>query len=131
MILVDTSVWIEFFAGRISLREAETKVMDFVTCPPVVQEILQGFSGRSSCAMFEDRLLAFPCLSESVPLNLYVKAAAIYREGRTRGYTIRSTIDCLIAAIAIEHGVPVWHRDRDFTAIARYTPLRAVSRYVS
>ena len=131
MILVDTSVWIEFFAGRTSLSEVETKVMDFVTCPPVVQEVLQGFSDRSSYAMFEDRFLTFPCLSEPVALDLYVKAAAIYREGRSRGYTIRSAIDCLIAAIAIEHGVPVWHRDRDFTAIARYTSLRAVSRYVS
>jgi predicted nucleic acid-binding protein len=131
VILVDTSVWIEFFAGRTLLPEVETKVLDFVTCPPVVQEVLQGFSDRSSYAIFEDRFLAFTCLSESVSLDLYVKAAAIYREGRSRGYTIRSAIDCLIAAIAIEHSVPVWHRDRDFTAIARYTPLRAMSRYVS
>jgi predicted nucleic acid-binding protein len=131
VILVDTSVWIEFFAGRTLLPEAETKVLDFVTCPPVVQEVLQGFSDRSSYAMFEDRLLAFPCLSEPVALDLYVKAAAIYREGRSRGYTIRSAIDCLIAAIAIEQGVPVWHRDRDFTSIARYTSLRAMSRYIS
>jgi len=131
VILVDTSVWIEFFAARASLADAETKVMDFVTCPPVVQEVLQGFSDYSSYAMLEDRLLAFPCLSESVPLDLYLKAAAIYREGRSRGYTIRSAIDCLIAAIAIEHSVPVWHRDRDFSTIARYTSLRAMSRYIS
>jgi predicted nucleic acid-binding protein len=64
-------------------------------------------------------------------LDLYLKAAAIYREGRSRGYTIRSAIDCLIAAIAIEHSVPVWHRDRDFSTIARYTSLRAMSRYIS
>jgi hypothetical protein len=92
---------------------------------------LQGFTDLSSYTSFEDRLLTFPCLSEPVPLELYVKAAAIYREGRRRGYTIRSAIDCLVAAIAIEHGVPVWHRDRDFSAIARYTPLRAVARYLS
>jgi predicted nucleic acid-binding protein len=57
VILLDTSVWIEFLAGRIILPEAETKVMDFVTCPPVVQEVLQGFSDRSSYAIFEDWLL--------------------------------------------------------------------------
>jgi predicted nucleic acid-binding protein len=96
-----------------------------------VQEILQGFTDQSSYTSFEDRLLAFPCLSEPVPLELYVKAAAIYREGRRKGYTIRSAVDCLVAAIAIEHGVPVWHRDRGFSAIARYTPLRAVARYLS
>ena len=131
MILVDTSVWIDFLARRARSNKAKTKITDFATCPPVVQEILQGFTDQSSYTSFEDRLLAFPCLSEPVPLELYVKAAAIYREGRRRGYTIRSAVDCLVAAIAIEHGVPVWHRDRDFSAIARYTPLRAVARYLS
>jgi len=131
MILVDTSVWIDFLSLRARPLKTEAKITEFVTCPPVVQEILQGFTDQTSYASFEDRLLAFPCLSEPVPLDLYVKAAAIYREGRRKGYTIRSAVDCLVAAIAIEHAVPVWHRDRDFTAIARYTPLRAVVRYLS
>jgi len=131
VILVDTSVWIELLGDRGLIRQVEPKLADFVTCPPVVQEILQGFSDRSSLQVFEERLLAFPCLSEPVPLDLYGKAAAIYREGRRRGYTIRSGVDCLIAAIAIEHNVPVWHRDRDFSTIGRYTTLRAVTRFVS
>lgn len=130
MILVDTSVWIELLGDIGLIRQVEPKLADFVTCPPVVQEILQGFSDRSSYQIFEERLLAFPCLSEPVPLDLYVKAAAIYRDGRRRGFTIRSSTDCLVAAIAIEHGVPVWHRDRDFTTIARYTTLRAVTHFV-
>jgi predicted nucleic acid-binding protein len=131
VILVDTSVWIELLGDSSLIRQVEPKLADFVTCPPVVQEILQGFSDRASYQVFEERLLAFPCLSEPVPLDLYVKAAAIYREGRSRGYTIRSAVDCLVAAIAIEHSVPVWHRDRDFRTIARYTTLRAVTRFVS
>ncbi len=131
MILVDTSVWIDFLTRRAQPPAVEAKITDLVTCPPVVQEILQGFTDQTSYTSFEDRLLEFPCLSEPVPLELYMKAAAIYREGRRKGYTIRSAVDCLVAAIAIEHGVPVWHRDRDFTAIARYTSLRAVTRYVS
>jgi predicted nucleic acid-binding protein len=52
----------------------------------------------------------------------------IYHQGRSRGYTIRSSTDCLIAAIALENKVPVWHRDRDVATIARYTPLRAVTQ---
>jgi predicted nucleic acid-binding protein len=130
VILVDTSVWIDFLTNRAPIRKVEAKLTDFVTCPPVVQEVLQGFSDRSSYSAFEDRLLAFRCLSDPVSLDLYVKAAAIYREGRRKGYTIRSGVDCLIAAIAIEHGVAVWHRDRDFSAIGRYTPLRAVAKYL-
>ncbi len=131
MILVDTSVWIEFLIDPARIPDGEASVEDFATCAPVVQEILQGISDRSSYRDFEDRLLAFPCLSEPVTLDLYVKAAAIYRDGRRKGYTIRSAIDCLVAAIAIEHNVPVWHRDRDFSTIARYTTLRAVTRFVS
>jgi predicted nucleic acid-binding protein len=130
VILVDTSVWIEFLAERSRIRNVAAKLTDFVTCPPVVQEVLQGFSDRLSYSAFEDRLLAFPRLSEPVSLDLYVKAAAIDHEGRRKGYTIRSGVDCLVAAIAIEHGVPVWHRDRDFTTIARYTSLRAVAQYL-
>jgi predicted nucleic acid-binding protein len=131
VILVDTSVWIEFLIDPARVPDGEANVNDFATCAPVVQEILQGFSDRSSYQVFEDQLLAFPCLSEPVPLDLYVKAAAIYRDGRRKGYTIRSATDCLVAAIAIEHNIPVWHRDRDFSTIARYTPLRAVTRFVS
>ena len=81
--------------------------------------------------LFRERLLAIPCLSDPLPLALFLEGASIYRSGRRRGYTIRSTVDCLIAAIAIDNDVPVWHRDRDFTTIARYTRLRAVGKYVT
>ena len=69
---------------------------------------------------------AIPVLSDPVPLDMFVCAAEIYRQGRRPGITIRSSADCLIAAIAIDHGIPVWHRDRDFSAIARYTGLETV-----
>jgi len=52
-------------------------------------------------------------LEDPVPAEAFVEAAEIYRSGRRRGYAIRSTVDCLIAAIAIRHGVPFWHKDRD------------------
>jgi hypothetical protein len=70
--------------------------------------------------------LALPVLSDSLPRSVFVAAAEIYRLGHRKGYTIRSSTDCLIAAVAIENGVPVWHQDRDFAAIARYTALEIV-----
>ena len=63
-----------------------------------------------------------------MPAEAFLEAAEIYRSGRRRGYAIRSTVDCLIAAIAIRNSVPVWHKDRDYSLIARYTPLRAVTQ---
>jgi predicted nucleic acid-binding protein len=76
-------------------------------------------------------LLNIPAIADPMPLEIFLQAAEIHREGRRRGYTIRSTTDCLIAAIAIEHGATVWHKDRDFTVIARYTPLRVRSEYLN
>jgi predicted nucleic acid-binding protein len=92
----------------------------------VVQEVLQGLRPGPESDAFRESFLAIPVLSDPIPLALFLSAADIYRQGRRRGLTIRSSVDCLIAAIAIENRVPVWHRDRDFTAIARYTALETV-----
>jgi len=122
MILVDTSIWIELLNGRTKLRSVDD-LNHFVTCGPIVQEVLQGLrSGRDSDA-FRVAFLAVNRMSDPLPLNLFLEAGELYRDGRSRGYTIRSSTDCLIAAIAIENRVPIWHCDRDFTNIARFTRL--------
>jgi predicted nucleic acid-binding protein len=126
MILVDTSIWIELLAAKPRNAVREEDLLRFVTCGPVVQEVLQGLRPGLQSDAFRTAFLAIPVLCDPLPLRLYVSAAEIYRLGRRRGITIRSSADCLIAAIAIDHGVPVWHRDRDFSAIARYTGLEAV-----
>jgi len=72
---------------------------------------------------FREAFLAIPRVSDPLSIGTYLQAADIYRQGRRKGFTIRSSTDCLIAAIAIENRVPLWHRDRDFAAIAKYTGL--------
>jgi predicted nucleic acid-binding protein len=126
MILVDTSVWIELIAGRKGVSATEEHLSNFVTCGPVVQEILQGLRPGLASEAFREAFLAIPVLSDPIPLTLYLEAAEIYRQGRRKGLTIRSSVDCLIAAIAIRNAVPVWHRDRDFEALARFTSLETV-----
>ena len=54
----------------------------------------------------------------------YDDAAALYRRCRRQGATIRSLLDCLVAAVAIRNGVPVLYNDRDFDALARHTDLQ-------
>lgn len=127
MTLVDTSVWIELLTGR-AYSLTPDELSQLVTCGPIVQEVLQGLRPGRDSAAFQESFLALPCLSDPVPLDLFLDAAEIYREGRRKGHTIRSTADCLIAAIAIENAIPIWHRDRDFDAIAKYTPLRISPR---
>jgi predicted nucleic acid-binding protein len=102
--------------------------LGFATAGPIIQEVLQGVRADHKRAWFKQLFLAVPRLSDPVPLSIFLEAAEIYAQGRRQGYTIRSSTDCLIAAIAIENGVPVWHRDRDFSSIARFTPLRAYRR---
>lgn len=126
MILVDTSIWIDLLAPVPRHRIRQDAVLRFVTCGPVVQEVLQGLRPSPQAAAFRNALLALRILSDPTPLSLYIAAADIYSQGRQRGITLRSSVDCLIAAIAIENGVPVLHKDRDFDAIARYTTLKVV-----
>jgi predicted nucleic acid-binding protein len=131
MILPDTSWWIDLLRSAAHLDEARRNLRQFVTCGPVLQEVLQGWREDSETADLREALLNVPAVADPMPLEIFLQAAEIYREGRRRGYAIRSTTDCLIAAIAIEHGATVWHKDRDFTVIARYTPLRVRSEYLN
>ena len=132
MILIDSSLWIDLFIDSTRFPGAGTRIGEFAVCGPIVQEVLQGLDSRKPpAAGLRDAFLALPRLCDPLPLELFLEAAQIFLDGRRRGYTIRSGVDCLIAAIAIHSDVDVWHRDRDFTTIARYTRLRAVGKYVT
>ena len=122
MILVDTSVWIELL--RQTIRVDQDSFLEFVTCEPVLQEVLQGVARDALHNQFQDALLALPRLDDPLPVEAFLQAAEIYRTARRKGYTVRSGVDCLIAAIALRHDVAVWNRNRDFETIARFTSLR-------
>ena len=90
-----------------------------MTCGPIIQEVLQGLRPGSATERLQARFLALPCLADPVPLSLFLEAAAIYREGRSRGRTIRSSTDCFDRS---HH-----HRQQlfgvSFVAIERHTKL--------
>jgi predicted nucleic acid-binding protein len=125
MILVDTSVWIEVFRRtRPFDLEAVVELGEVVTCLPVVQEVLQGFGEERAFRAARDAMLAIPCIESPIRDTVFLEAAALYRSARRAGLTIRSSVDCLIAACALRHDVEVMHRDRDFAAIAQIAALR-------
>jgi hypothetical protein len=99
------------------------QLFSLVTCGPIIQEVFQGIRETPSSDTLRAEFLAIPCLSDPIPASVFLEAADINRMGRQKGYTIRSATDCLIAAIAIRHNAAVWHRDRDFSAIAKFTGL--------
>ncbi|HZR79752.1 MAG TPA: PIN domain-containing protein [Candidatus Binatia bacterium] len=125
MTLVDTSIWVEVFRRRDPLDlEALVPIDEVVTCLPVVQELLQGFRDERAFRVARDGMLALPLLESALGSALVLEAVQLYREARRAGLTVRSSVDCLIAACALRHDVDVLHRDRDFDAIARVSPLR-------
>lgn len=124
MILVDTSIWFALLNARPRTGISEKDLLNFVTCGPVVQEVLQGLRDDARSEAFRAAFLSLPVLSDPLPLSLFLGGADIYRQGREKAYAIRFSTDCLIAAIAIQNKVPVWHKDRDFEAISKFTSLR-------
>jgi predicted nucleic acid-binding protein len=104
------------------------ELLVMATCGPVIQEVMQGFAESPRRSAFRESLMALPRLSDPMSTDIYMEAAEIYRDGRRRGYTLRSSTDCLIAAVAIINQVPLWHADRDYQAIAQYTRLSIYQR---
>ncbi len=130
MVLVDTSVWIETFRRREPLALESVVDLDrIVTCGPIVQEVIQGFEDERAFRVARGAMRAFPILEDPMSVSVYEQAADLCRRARRAGRTVRSGVDCLIAACALIHGVEVLHRDRDFDALAAVSPL--VSRNLS
>ena len=125
MILVDTSVWIEVFRMRRPFDlEANVDIDDVVTCLPIVQEILQGFREEDAYRRGRDAMLSFPIVEAPLGSEVFLEAVGLYRAARRGGKTIRSSVECLIAACAIRHDLEVLHRDRDFAVISEISALR-------
>jgi len=124
VILVDSSVWIEFFRRDSDLDlEASLDLEEVVTCLQVVQEVLQGFDDQRSYLLARDALFAFPVVESPLSEDVHLLAVDLYRSARRAGLTIRSSVDCLIGACALRNSLTVAHHDRDFDALARVSPL--------
>lgn len=124
MILVDTSVWIELFRSSSDLDfESVVDLDEVVTCLPVIQEVLQGFSEQRAYTIAREAMFAFPRVESPLTEDVFQLAVDLYRSARSSGLTVRSGVDCLIGACALRNSLTVLHRDRDFAALARVSPL--------
>lgn len=125
LILVDTSVWLEVFRAREPLDlERVVDLDDVVTCGPVAQEVLQGFRDDAPFQRARTGMRNLPWVESPMTAGVFESAADLYRTARRRGLTIRSPVDCLIAACALRNNLEVLHRDRDYAAIAQISGLR-------
>ena len=128
-VLVDTSVWIDYLRavdpGRAALREliggGHAALTDIV-----LLELLVGPTDEGRAEALSRFLSGFELLHQVSPVDAEA-AAALHRACRRAGETPRARADCLVAAVAIRHGVPVLHADRDFDVVARHSELQVLS----
>ncbi len=121
--LVDTSVWIDFLKGAPTdgvehLKHLLRGGRIVGLTGPIYQEILQGADSLARYQRFRSYFGSQQFFHPLDPVESYAEAAAIYSRCRQKGLTIRSSTDCLIARICIEHGLVLLHNDRDFDYIA-------------
>ena len=129
MVIVDTTVWIDYWGGA-GTPEAEwldaemdrqrLGVTDIIVC-----ELLQGVRDEAEAATVERELARFEIFNTG-GVELARVAAQNYRALRGRGYTVRKTVDCLIATFCVREGHSLLHRDRDFDPFERFLNLSVV-----
>lgn len=129
MLVVDTSVWIDYFNDRdtpqvarldIAVEVERIGIGDLILC-----EILQGMRTEAK-ATRALRLLAECAMIPMMNPRLAIRAAENYRHLRRRGVTVRSTVDCLIATAVIADDHLLLHNDRDFDQFEKYLGLHVL-----
>ena len=129
MLLIDSTVWIDYFNG---LETAQTDYLNSIleTTPIMVgdlilAEVLQGF--RSDADFEKARRALGKFLQASlVGPELAVQSARNYRTLRQKGITVRKTIDCLIATYCLENDLELLHNDSDFDGYEQYLGLKVL-----
>ncbi|HTA68035.1 MAG TPA: PIN domain nuclease [Bryobacteraceae bacterium] len=129
MILVDSSVWIDYFRGTIT---AKTELLDTLLGREplaigdfMLTEVLQGFADERAFNAARKTLTSL-MIVELGGLKIAIQAAENFRTLRSRGVTVRKTIDTVIATRCIESGYELLHNDRDFDPFAKHLGLRVV-----
>jgi len=127
MILVDSSVWIDYFNGK---RSWQTDLLDhMLSNVPIIMgdliltEVLQGFKSDKDFKAAKNYLNELP-FRQMGGYNVAVQSAQNYRKLRKTGVTVRKTIDIIIATFCIIEGLTLLHDDRDFDPIASHFPLK-------
>lgn len=126
MVLVDTTVWIDFFQGKSgkhvkALEELIINDEEICVCGMILTEVLQGIKLQRD--FFRTKNLFEALVYLPMSKDTFVLSARLYRSLRKKGATIRKPIDCMIASVAIENNLPLLHNDRDFYWIASHAEL--------
>ena len=129
MILVDSSVWIDYFNGQLTVQ---TDYLDqilgkelIVVGDIILLEVLQGFKSDRDFAIARKALEVFP-LRNMLGREIALKSVNNYRLLRKKGITIRKTIDIVIGTFCIENNIKLLHSDKDFEPLSKFLHLKKV-----
>lgn len=127
MIVVDSSIWIDYFQdsesrGAKSLNQALSAGEDIALLPIIVTEVLMGFKDDRSFRSARSILIRVPQIP--ITSEICIHAANLYRTLQKKGVTVRGAIDCIIAQACLNAASELMTLDRDFVGIARFTGLK-------
>jgi hypothetical protein len=129
MILVDSSVWIDYFNGKINKKtdwlDEALGVEPIIVGDIILAEVLQGFQNEKDFKTAKNLLLEFPFV-EMLGQEIAIKSAINYRKLRQKGITVRKTIDIMIGTFCIHHNFALLHNDRDFDALEKHLDLKVL-----
>jgi len=131
VILLDTSVLVDYFRGldtpaTARLERLEAEGTPFGIPGVCCQELLQGAKDEAEWTELSEYLESQRLAHPRSPWETHVEAARIYFDLRRQGITVRSTIDCWIAQLALEADAPLLHDDEDFGRIQQVRPLKTL-----
>lgn len=131
MILVDSSVWIDYFRGETT---PATEILHgllgrqlLAVGDLILAEVLQGFTDERDFTVAKNLLSSFEVVNLG-GREVAIQSARNFRLLRSKGVTVRKTIDCVIATCCIESGYELLHDDRDFDSFAKHLGLRVVGQ---
>lgn len=129
MVLVNTTVWIDFFAARTAphvaaLESLIKKGIDICVYGIILTEVLQGI--RQEDEFRKTKELFNSIIFLPMPYTVFLRSAEIYRMLRQKGITIRKSMDCMIASAAIENDIHLLHNDKDFEPIEKHCGLKSL-----
>jgi len=129
MILVDSSVWIDYFNGTNTIEcqylDSYLGINEVVIGDLILTEVLQGFKSDKDFDRAKELLTSLKVLNLSND-SLAIKSAENFRLLRKKGITVRKTMDVLIATFCIENQVTLLHSDKDFIPFANHLGLRVI-----
>ena len=133
MVLIDSSVWINYFNGTITWQ---TEILDQMlqqipvyTGDLILTEVLQGFRSDTDYQKAKEIMSILPCKNLD-GYDIAIQSAENYRKLRKKGITVRKTIDIIIGSFCIIENIPLLHDDKDFDPMAQYLGLKTISQTI-